>query len=74
MTASVKNLTGKVNAGTPKMRQIGDRLVALGRLDCRVLLAVRPTRGRPVSTLRGTRAGLQGDPTVSDSHLHRKDD
>ena len=25
------------------MRQIGDRLVALGRLDRRVLLAVRPT-------------------------------
>jgi hypothetical protein len=28
MTASVKNLTGKVNAGTPKVRQIGRRLVA----------------------------------------------
>jgi hypothetical protein len=74
MTASVKNLTGKVNAGTPKMRQIGDRLVALGRLDRRVLLAVRPTAVGSCPLPRGTRVGLQSDLTVSDGHLHRKDD
>jgi hypothetical protein len=45
MTASVKNLTGKVNAGTPQMRQIGDRLVALGRLDRRVAFG-DPTNSR----------------------------
>ena len=56
------------------MRQTGDRLVALGRLDRRVAFGDPTSCGRPVSTLRGTRAGLQDDPTVGDGHLHRKDD
>lgn len=56
------------------MRQIGDRLVALGRLDRRVAFGDPTHCGRLVSTLRRTQAGLRGDPTVGDGHLHRKDD
>ena len=56
------------------MHQIGDRLVALGRLDRRVAAGGPTNCGRLVSSPRGTRAGLQGDPTVGDGHLHRKDD
>ena len=69
MTASVNNLTGKVNAGTPQMHQIGGRLVALGRLDRRVAFGDPTNCGRPVSvfSLR-TRAGLQLDPTAGEGH------
>ena len=56
------------------MHQIGGRLVALGRLDRRVAFGDPTNCGRPVSNSPRARAGLQGDPTVGDGHLHRKDD
>ena len=74
MTASVNNLTGKVHAGMPQMRQIGRRLVAWGGWIAAFCRRSDQLRSARVLSPGGTRAGLQGVPTVGDGHLHRKDD
>jgi hypothetical protein len=66
MTSSVKNLTGKVNAGAPQMRQIGGWLIALGRLD-RVAFGDPTNCDRPVSVFSPSDAGRLA-PTAARGH------